>query len=117
MPSERDRRASALRDVIENIDAARRFVAGLNYEAFAENQEKVYAVTRASEIVSEASRQIPDAIKLRHPAIAWQQIKAAGNIYRHEYRGIDLRVVWDTVQRHLEPLRWMAEEELARLKT
>jgi len=114
MPSEDNRRASALRDILENIDAARRFVTGLDFDKFVENQEKIYAVTRALEIVSEASRHIPDDIRSRHPAIAWQQIKAAGNIYRHEYRGIDLRIVWDTVQKHLESLRQMAEEELAR---
>ncbi len=38
---------------------------------------------------------------------------AEGNIYRHEYEDVRCRGVWDTLSRHLPPLRIVIEQELA----
>jgi len=40
---------------------------------------------------------------------------AAGNIYRHEYEDVAARKVWDTLTRHLPPLRAVVEAELIAL--
>jgi uncharacterized protein with HEPN domain len=55
-------------------------------------------VTRCLEIISEASRRLPDDLKARHPAIAWKQMAAAGNIYRHDYEDVAASYVWVTLQ-------------------
>jgi uncharacterized protein with HEPN domain len=41
-------------------------------------------VTRCLEIISEASRRLPESLKARHPEIPWKQIAGAGNVYRHD---------------------------------
>ena len=69
MPSDA---ATALRDMELNIDLATQFVAGIDYEAFRDDTRTVYAVTRCLEIISEASRRLPDEMKARHQAIAWR---------------------------------------------
>jgi len=60
MPSDA---ATALRDIELNIDLATQFVAGIDYEAFRDDTRTVYAVTRCLEIISEASRRLPDEMK------------------------------------------------------
>ena len=70
-------------------------------------------MTRCLEIISEASRRLPDALKARHPSIAWQDIAGARNIYRHDYEDVAAQQVWDTVQIDLPPLRAVIEQELA----
>jgi len=75
----------------------------------------IYAVTRCLEIISEASRRLPEELKARHPSIAWKQMAGAGNVYRHDYEDVAARYVWDTVQLALPPLRRVVEQELARL--
>jgi uncharacterized protein with HEPN domain len=75
----------------------------------------VYAVVRALEIISEATRRLPDELLLRHPNLEWKAIAAAGNIYRHEYELVDETLVWNTVQHGLEMLRAVAQEELGRI--
>jgi uncharacterized protein with HEPN domain len=72
-------------------------------------------VTRCLEIISEASRRLPGALKERHPAIQWKNIAAAGNIYRHEYEEVGAREVWDTLTMHLPTLRAVVEAELIAL--
>jgi uncharacterized protein with HEPN domain len=60
------------------------FVRDFDRDAFKADLRTVYAVTRCLEIISEASRRLPDELKARHPAIAWRQMAAAGNVYRHD---------------------------------
>lgn len=103
---------TALRDILHHIDLAQRFVAGLQRADFLADIRTVYAVTRCLEIISEASRRLPDDLKARHVAIPWKQMAGAGNVYRHDYEDVAARYVWDTVQRDLPPLRDVIAREI-----
>lgn len=104
-----------LQEILENIDLVGEFTAGLLYGSFVADTRTVYAVVRALEIVSEATRRLPVELKERHPEIDWVAIAAAGNIYRHEYEGVDEALLWHTAREGTEALRGMARTELARL--
>ncbi len=69
----------------------------MSYETFKTNTRHLYAVTRCLEIISEASRRLPQSLKDRHPAIGCEEMAAAGNIYRHEYEDVAAREVSDTL--------------------
>jgi uncharacterized protein with HEPN domain len=103
---------TALRDILHHIDLAQAFTQGLDRVAFRNDLRTVYAVTRCLEIISEASRRVPAAIKERHTAIAWKDMAGAGNIYRHSYEDVAPDLVWDTVERALPPLRAVVVAEL-----
>ena len=106
---------AALRDILRHIDLATRFAAGLDYERFQEDARTLYAVTRCLEIISEASRRLPAALKSRHPSIAWSDMAGAGNVYRHNYEDVAARQVWHTLTHHLPPLRLAVLDELRKL--
>jgi uncharacterized protein with HEPN domain len=110
-----DSAIAALRDVAHHIDLALSFTAGFDYEAFVADARTVYAVTRCLEIISEASRRLPDDLKARHPSIAWRDMAGAGNVYRHDYEDVAAQQVWNTVQIDLPPLRAAIAQELAAL--
>jgi uncharacterized protein with HEPN domain len=110
MPSDPE---AALRDILRHIDLATGFVAGMDRAAFEADLRTVYAVTRCLEIVSEASRRLPEDLKSRHTSIAWKQMAGAGNVYRHDYEDVAARYVWDTVHLALPPLRLAIKGELA----
>ena len=59
---------AALRDIAHHIELAGQFTAGFDYDTFRHDPRTVYAVTRCLEIISEASRGLPDELKARHPA-------------------------------------------------
>lgn len=44
------------------------------FEAFRADRKTVYAVVRALEIISEASRRLPDELFRRHPEIDWAAV-------------------------------------------
>ncbi len=103
-----------LADIRHNIHLARRFLDGLAYETFRDNELVFYAVTRCLEIISEASRGIPPEVKARHPSIPWAEIAGAGNVYRHDYEDVRQRLVWGTVHYRLDALLEAVELELRR---
>lgn len=70
---------------------AESFVAGVIYDLFKDDNLRPYAVIRCLEIISEASRRLPDTSKARRPSIGWREMAAAGNIYRHEYEDVAAR--------------------------
>jgi uncharacterized protein with HEPN domain len=111
MPS--DAGEAALRDMEHHIELANQFLAGLDYETFRDDTRTLYAVTRCLEIISEASRRLPDELKERHRSIAWRDMAGAGNVYRHDYEDVVAKLVWDTVQLALPPLRDVVAHELA----
>ena len=89
-------------DAIEHIDSA---MAGKTEEALARDWMLRYAVQRAIEIISEASRRIPERLTARRPEIPWREVKAIGNILRHEYDHIADRVIHDLIRADLAPLK------------
>jgi uncharacterized protein with HEPN domain len=67
------------------------------------------------EIISEASRKLPDDLTDRHPEIPWRAIRDAGNLYRHDYVKVSMDTVWATIVNSLPSLRAVAVGELEAL--
>ncbi|ESQ93839.1 HepT-like ribonuclease domain-containing protein [Asticcacaulis benevestitus] len=110
MPSDRSRQA--LRDIRDNIKPAQSFIVGLDELAFKADQKAFYAVVRALEIISEASRHLPEETKQKHGHLPWKQIAGAGNIYRHDCQNVTGDFVWVTLHKSLPVLLRTVEAEL-----
>ena len=115
MPS--DSAIAALHDIAHHIELADQFVKGFDFAAFRDDPRTVYAVTRCLEIISEASRRLPDEMKARHPSIAWKNMAGAGNVYRHDYEDVAATQVWEAVLLDLPPLRVVVDREIANLSS
>ena len=104
MASEHEGVLLRLEDILAAITGILGTVGGLDFDTYV----AVWSVRRASErgieIISEASRYIPDEMKHSEPQIPWRQIAGIGNVLRHGYESISDRVVWDIIKAHLEPL-------------
>lgn len=113
MPSKNPRQR--LSDILDNIQAITDFITDMTFDDYVNDRKTIYAVTRALEIISEASRRLPDELQQRHPAIDWVGMAAVGNVYRHAYDVVDDALVWHTIQHDLAPLREAVVSELQRL--
>jgi uncharacterized protein with HEPN domain len=103
---------TALRDIRHHIDLAMAFIADAGPDELRTDLRTLYAVIRCLEIISEASRRLPDDLKQRHPLIVWKQIAGAGNIYRHDYEDVAADIVWNTVARALPILKAAVDAEI-----
>ena len=111
------RSLTALFDIRDNILLAREFTVGLTMESFRTDRRNFYAVTRCLEIISEATRRLPAAVRARHPELPWHKIAGVGNVYRHDYDNVIEDYVWRTVQQSLGPLLAAVEREIEKLET
>lgn len=94
-----------LREIIDAIDTVIGLCANMNYEQFRGSKVEKLAVERAIEIISEAVRHLPQAELDKYPAVPWRQIRAMGNILRHEYHHLNDKIVWDVAREELPDLR------------
>jgi uncharacterized protein with HEPN domain len=61
-----------LRDILEAAQNAEQFVAGMDVTAFEGDAKTSFAVIRALEIIGEAAKHIPSAVRQRYPAVPWR---------------------------------------------
>ena len=98
--------------MIDAIAGVESTVAGRSFAEYQQSWPTRRAVERGIEIISEASRHVPEDLKERHPHIYWREIAAIGNLLRHEYGRIDDRIMWRVVQRYLPELKAAIAEML-----
>lgn len=105
-----------LRDILDYAQKAERFTAGVDFDAFCANEEKTLAVIRALEVIGEAARHLPRSVQQRYPDVPWKNMIGMRDVLIHGYFGVDLEVVWETVQRDLPPLQVAVARILADLE-
>ena len=93
-----------LEDISGSISDMRSFIQGMSADRFIADKKTVNAVIRSLEIIGEATGKIPMDIRRRYPDVPWDEIIAMRNRLIHEYFGVDLDIVWQTIHEDLLPL-------------
>jgi uncharacterized protein with HEPN domain len=107
-----------LHDILEAAESAELFTAGIEFDDFVSDRKTVFAVVHALEIIGEATKSIPDAMRQRHPSVPWREMAGMRDKLIHEYSGVNLQRVFETVRTDLPRLREsvaciLADEEKA----
>jgi uncharacterized protein with HEPN domain len=104
-----------LTDILQAIGGIREAIAGIDFHAYTRRRPTRRAVEREIEIISEASRRVPDDLKATEPGVPWRDIAGIGNILRHDYQQVSDPAVWNVIAVHLEPPEQAVRRMLARL--
>lgn len=99
-------------DILGAMSNAESFTEGMTYEDFAKDNKTTYAVVRALEIIGEAVRKVPPSVRNRYPGIPWKEMAGMRDKLIHEYFGVNLRTVWDTIQKDIPTLKPMFHQVL-----
>ncbi len=105
-----------LEDILEAISMIEDAVSSHDRASFSKARFLQRGVERSLEIISEATRHLPDELLASRPEIEWSGIRAIGNLIRHEYWRVDPDIVWSVVGDDLPALRSAIEALLRSLR-
>lgn len=96
-----------LMDILSAIVEIEEFTKDMAFEDFQNNVMAIRAVTMDLSIIGEAvkDKHIPRNIKRKYPQLPWKMMNKARNIIIHEYSGIKIKDVWDTIKLELPPIK------------
>lgn len=83
---------------------ARRFVEGVDEDAFLEDEEKQSAVLHQLLVLGEAAKRVGPDVRAEADDIPWPDVAGMRDRLIHRYHDVDLQEVWRTVQRDLPDL-------------
>ena len=93
-----------LDDMIGFAEKVLAYSAGLEQLAFESSGLNYDATLRNLELIGEAARHIPDAVRQTHGAIPWRMLVATRNRLIHGYLSIDNDTLWSIIQDDVPPL-------------
>jgi len=97
-------------DILESCNKILRYTDGISLEQFKEDEKTYDAVVRNLEIVGEAAKNIPEAIRAQMPSIEWKKTAGLRDVIAHAYFGIDDAILWDVVQQKIPELKKVVEK-------
>ena len=84
--------------IINCIKKIRKFVKGIDKKEFAKNELIQDAIIRNFEVIGEASKKISPDFKKVYFEIPWKEISGMRDKLIHDYLGVDIEVIWKTIE-------------------
>ena len=91
--------------ILESIKWIEKYTENMSEDSFIESTQIQDSVIRRLEIIGEAIGNFPEEIKKEHFHIQWDEISGMRNFLIHEYFGVDLYLVWETVKSDIPKLK------------
>lgn len=99
-----------LRHILDSGNKALRYIEGYDYKMFITDDKTVSSVLREIGVIGEAARKTTEEFRSNHPQIPWEQIFAMRNRVVHDYLGVQLDIVWQTLQEDIPSLMGVVKE-------
>jgi len=103
-------------DILESLTKIGIYVEGMSFDAFRKDSRTIDAVVRNFEIIGEASKQLPEDLRRKHPDVEWKEMSGMRDKLIHAYFGVNLEVVWKTAKERVPKLRLAVQQVLDELE-
>lgn len=87
-----------LEDILQAIEKIEIYTKDLSYDEFCSNSMVVDAVIRNFEVIGEAIKNISKEIQEKYTSVEWKEAAGFRDVLIHDYFGIDLEAIWDTIK-------------------
>lgn len=86
-----------LENILDSIHSIFEYTSDLNEQAFYSKKMVQDAVIRNFEIIGEATKLLSDSLRTEHDHIPWKNMAGMRDKLIHNYMGVDLEAVWQTI--------------------
>jgi uncharacterized protein with HEPN domain len=93
--------------MLSKVLTSQTFINGMTKNEFIRDLKTIYATRKAIEIIGEATKKIPSSITDKYKDIPWRENAGMRDVLVHDYFGVDLNVLWKTVQQDIPELKMM----------
>jgi len=94
-----------IQHILDAISTIEGYIQNFDFEMFLKNKLVQDGIIRELEIIGEASKNLSSDFKNSLKEISWKDVMGMRDKLIHEYFGVDLEAVWQTVQEDLPPLK------------
>ncbi|MEK7671615.1 MAG: DUF86 domain-containing protein [Bacteroidota bacterium] len=105
-----------LTDILLSIEKIERYITGISFEEFMDDDLRIDGVSRNLEIIGEGVKNLPTDLRAHAPDIEWNDIVGMRNKLIHEYWGTDLDIVWKAAHRDLPKLKLEVQKLIKKLE-
>lgn len=101
-----------IEDILDAMQKAEILLTDISYDQLKNDFRVHFAVTRALEIVGEATKRLPMSLRLQYSKIPWKAMAGMRDRITHGYDEIDYEIVWDTVKKEIPRIKPLIEQIL-----
>ena len=94
-----------LKHILDAIYRIEEYTVKVKYDDFMNNNLVQAGVMREIEIIGEATKKLVQEFKRKYSDIPWKEMAGMRDKLIHDYFGVDLDGVWDTVKRDIPTLK------------
>jgi uncharacterized protein with HEPN domain len=94
-----------LNDIIESLDKIEIYTSGMDQSDFIKDDKTIDAVIRNIEIIGEATNKLTNEFKEKNDKIEWHRMVGMRNRLVHDYRNVNLTIIWEVIKDNLPMLK------------
>ena len=92
-------------EILEAVEKIETFTSGQNFEQFSNDAKTIDAVLMNLILIGEVTARLSEEFKDSHSKIDWFRIRGLRNRVVHDYKGVNLEIIWNTINTEMKELK------------
>jgi uncharacterized protein with HEPN domain len=99
-----------IKHIFIEINYIETIVKKLDEEDFYDDETLKRAITRALEIIGEATKNLNQDFRLKYNSVPWSYMAKLRDKIIHHYQGVDYETIWNIITQEIPELHFQIEQ-------